>query len=496
MAATPSVRVRMYRQGLGDCFLITFDPGGQEKHLLIDCGTLGATTTKVNLSTVVQDIVQTTGNRVHLLIATHEHWDHVRGFHDQKAAFTSLHADNVWLAWTENPNDSLAKKIVKKKGDLGAALQRAALALERSPHEESQKEGLAVRDVVGFFGDEPLAAERFSETVNEAMNFVRTKNATCRFCKPGDGPFEESWLPGFRFYVLGPPCSEKALYDTGDKGSSELYGVAAGLHAAATFAINGRPWNSYVGADSERTRFLATLPFDERFRLETKSDEAHRFFDATYFDKQDDWRRVDEDWLHVASDLALQLDAATNNTSLALAIERIADGKVFLFPADAQEGNWLSWHDPKMKWSVTEGHTKREVRAADLLARTVFYKVGHHASHNGTAKGKGLDLMQSPELIACIPVDRDVALGRNPKDSWQMPAFTLYGKLLEKCSGRVVRSDLGWADDAANAANKTVEKEFKGLATKAEWTKWKQEQKQAETKKAVTINHDFVDFIL
>lgn len=494
MAAGPNVRVRMYRQGLGDCFLITFDPGGQEKHLLIDCGTLGATTTGVALSDVVKNIVQTTGNHVNLLIATHEHWDHVRGFHDQKPSFTALRADNVWLAWTENPNDSLAKKIAKKKGDLGVALQRAAAALALSPHQESRDEGLAVRDVIGFFGDEALGASaKFSETVNEAMNFVRTKNATCRFCKPGDGPFEEPWLPGFRFYVLGPPCDENALYDTGDKGSSELYGVAAGLEAAATFALNQRPLHKYDGADPDRTRFLAMLPFDERFRFESDGAKAHHLFRATYLAEADAWRRVDEEWLHVSSDLALQLDAATNNTSLALAIERISDGKVFLFPADAQEGNWLSWHGPQMKWSVTDGHVKRDVRVADLLARTVFYKVGHHASRNGTAKAKGLELMQSNELMACIPVDRAVALTRNPKNSWRMPAFALYRRLLEKCNGRVVRSDVGWADDAANAANKAVEKEFRQLATKAEWTKWKQSQAAA---KNVQINNDYVDFVL
>ena len=51
----------MYRQGLGDCFLITFDVGGDEKHMLIDCGTLGATTTGVKLEEVVADIRTTTG---------------------------------------------------------------------------------------------------------------------------------------------------------------------------------------------------------------------------------------------------------------------------------------------------------------------------------------------------------------------------------------------------------------------------------------------------
>src|SRR5262245_46716677 len=36
------VRVRMYRQGLGDCFLITFPREKREPvHILIDCGALG-----------------------------------------------------------------------------------------------------------------------------------------------------------------------------------------------------------------------------------------------------------------------------------------------------------------------------------------------------------------------------------------------------------------------------------------------------------------------
>ena len=51
-------------------------------------------------------------------------------------------------------------------------------------------------------------------------------------------------------------------------------------------------------------------------------------------------------------------------------------GKVLLFAADAQTGNWSSWAD--VKWDDPG------VSTDDLLARTVFYKVGHHASHNAT----------------------------------------------------------------------------------------------------------------
>ena len=70
------------------------------------------------------------------------------------------------------------------------------------------------------------------------------------------------------------------------------------------------------------------------------------------------------------------LDTFTNNSSLALAIELVDSGKVLLFAADAQTGNWSSWKD--VKWETPD------VKTDDLLARTVLYKVGHHASHNAT----------------------------------------------------------------------------------------------------------------
>lgn len=40
-----------------------------------------------------------------------------------------------------------------------------------------------------------------------------------------------------------------------------------------------------------------------------------------------------------------------------------------------------------------------------LLASTVLYKVGHHASHNATFK-PAFEKMRHPELVALIPVDK------------------------------------------------------------------------------------------
>ena len=355
----PAVRVRMYRQGLGDCFLLTFDVGGDEAHMLIDCGTLGALTTGVTMASVVADIRSTTGDHLDVLVATHEHKDHVSGFNSQQAAFAEMDVDQVWLAWTENPKDRLAKKIAKDKRDLAAALVQTTQALtEGTASAASKAVGLAVRDVLGFGGD-PSAGAGFAETINDAMAFVRTELAPLtRYFKPGDGPVTEEWLKGFRIYVLGPPLSESALNETGNQGSPDLYGLSGSLGAGAALRASGRSATDYLaGADpDDRAAFQNSQPFDPRFRLERDSSRARQTF-PDYFAGSASWRSVDDDWMHMASDLALQLDGSTNNTSLALAIERIGDGRVLVFPADAQQGNWLSWQG--MAWSVTDdGRTR------------------------------------------------------------------------------------------------------------------------------------------
>src|SRR5450755_584730 len=112
----PKLRVRMYRQGLGDCFLLTFNPGGDEKHILIDCGTLGSKSTEVKLPEVIADIDKTTGGHLHLVVATHQHQDHLSGFAKVADQFSSSKEqeqekdkkiDHVWMAWAENPVDPL-----------------------------------------------------------------------------------------------------------------------------------------------------------------------------------------------------------------------------------------------------------------------------------------------------------------------------------------------------------------------------------------------------
>jgi glyoxylase-like metal-dependent hydrolase (beta-lactamase superfamily II) len=168
--AVPAVRVRMFRQGLGDCFLVTFDVGGDERHMLIDCGTLGKKNTSVTFPDIAQHIEQTIGRngRLHVVVATHEHQDHLSGFRNDAIRKLAGRVDHVWLAWTENPQDEDAKKLAKYKKDLVTTLAAIAAAAPQSPV------GLHVHDLLGFAGDMAEGPLEFARTVNEAMEFVRT----------------------------------------------------------------------------------------------------------------------------------------------------------------------------------------------------------------------------------------------------------------------------------------------------------------------------------
>src|SRR4051812_16682867 len=76
------IRIRMYRLGLGDCFLITLRRRDAKAfHIMIDCGViLGTSNSTSRLATALDDIIAETKGSIDVLVVTHEHYDHVAGF--------------------------------------------------------------------------------------------------------------------------------------------------------------------------------------------------------------------------------------------------------------------------------------------------------------------------------------------------------------------------------------------------------------------------------
>jgi hypothetical protein len=286
------------------------------------------------------------------------------------------------------------------------------------------------------------------ERVRDARETLRGLSPTVRHFEPGTRTALPG-VPGVRVYVLGPPRDPKLLGI--ENIVSETYALGAGIAGIAPLANGLGIQDATLKVDDD-----PAAPFDGHQGLVLEpllagkwpadAASAHFFWDHylgpdTSIDDEPDqqWRRIDNDWLGSAVDLALQLDGRTNNTSLVLAFELIDSGKVLLFAADAQIGNWLSWD--KVGFAGTSNAPAMTADA--LLRRTVFYKVGHHGSGNATRK-VALERMDSTNLVAFSPTDESLA-GRI---GWkEFPAPNTNARIAELTSGRFIRSDASWIKD-------------------------------------------------
>jgi hypothetical protein len=449
------VTVRVYRQGLGDCILVRVKRSGHEDFkLMIDCGVVLGTPDAVKTMTrVMENLVSDTQDKVDVLAITHEHWDHLSGFTQAPDSFAKLAVGAVWVAWTEDPKDDLANQL---RAELGAAkdkLKACASAL-RAVDDGATAE--ALEDIALI----PLgAAASSSGSTRAAFDKVKARG-NVRLCRPTDAPFE---IPDAdaRIYVLGPPHDPTLIRKINPSTSNpETYGLAmnggGALPLGVVAALNKLQALDGQNEDPEDKAApfhpRVTIPLDARGRpaiVNKPADDGDdwraidRFFQDNYVAGAD-WRRIDGEWLGSATDLALALQSYTNNTSLVLALELGDPGKgdVLLFAADAQVGNWESWQ----AWTCDSGGVK--LTGPDLLKRTIFYKVGHHGSHNATLKQHGVDQMDGLKA-AIIPVDEVEA----KKKRWgSMPLPDLIAALEKKVPGMLFRTDQEPVDRPENVA--------------------------------------------
>jgi hypothetical protein len=486
-APKSGVRVRMYRPGHGDCFLLAFPRADADPaYVLIDCGFKpGSNGDDFGLKTIddiVDNIKAATGGRLDLVVVTHEHQDHVNGFwKEQDPYFEDFKIGAAWFAWTEDPEDDLANELRRRHGDQLLGLVSARHRLNASDPATAQRLDKLLSFELGVEEANLFAAEAakrkkdpFKSINKRGMKLIKDKagKKNTKFIRPHKKVLRVPGVEGVRVFALGPPYSAKLVADEDPQGSESFPGHAvrarASFFAAAELAAAQIP---AAGGSDEPANAQFVQPFARRFGIPLKQafDSSHfdGFFanqygtaqnavpasveDATPTSFEDEaladasWRRIDDDWLYSAEDLALVLNEGINNTSLVLAFELEKTGKVLLFVGDAQRGNWISW--TKGSWKVNG----QEITVRDLLSRTVLYKVGHHGSHNATLNGSAEDRYPNlawmahgeygSEFVAMIPAVPKWAYAVKPAP-WRHPLPSIEKALRAKCEGRVLQTDM------------------------------------------------------
>lgn len=503
MTAPPSgVKVRMYRQGHGDCFLLAFT--GREArrkravYVLIDCGLKpGSEVGGQKIETIIDDIHAATGGHVDIVIVTHEHEDHVNGFGRTRNGahlFDKISFGQCWLGWTEDGTDELANALRARFQDtlmtlaftqerLGAQATPGRLATrlsdligtETGETAPAGTEGAALiaafRDAKNrnpLMGAAELARTAIRESPNKrAMKYLRDRaRMPTTFLSPDRPPVSLPHVEGLRVYTLGPPRNVDLLLDLEPTGGEEF-----SLSLRRRIGLDGAAFSFAQAVAPDILTEGGSSPFSRRHRIaaadilsrapaaapgpdspdsplrDLQLDYLRRSYGGTDPEVTDPdiaWRRIDDDWLGSAESLALRLNSEVNNTSLVLAFELPRTGKVLLFTGDAQRGSWIGWSD--LSW--TDGKDKTTT-ARDLLARTVLYKVGHHGSHNATLNGSEADSYANlgwmargafaGDFAAMIPANTEWAL--NKAQPWAHPLPQIETALHAKARGRVFRSD-------------------------------------------------------
>jgi beta-lactamase superfamily II metal-dependent hydrolase len=387
------VLVRMYNVGFGDCFLLVFPADDRPRKVLLDCGTHRSGPGPVGIREVAARIVEDATEhdgvpRIDVVVGTHRHQDHVSGF--EARAWDKVQVSEVWLPWTEHPTDPKARKIRETQSRVA---QRLALALEAAGDETGALE-LARNALTNAAAMETLHEGFAGSPRRRFLPYVTRKRNS----------FSPGQLPGVLVHAMGPSRDPEVIRDM---DPPEGGGFLRLLEEESEDGQSPQPFE----------REWAIEPED--FRANDELEHLHLADDR--LEQIDGLSEVDH------FQLAVSLEKAVNGTSLMLMFEL---GRAFLlFPGDAQWGTWQAALGDQ-RWS-------------DLIERTVFYKVGHHGSHNATPRRFVEELLakRRPGPRAKLR-DFSAAVSTRHIERWQFIPKEELMKALESTTSSVARSDV------------------------------------------------------
>jgi hypothetical protein len=345
-----SLTLRAYQVGFGDCFLLTFHYHGFDRHILIDFGSTGQPETsgaKLMLR-VAEDIRSECGGKLHAVVATHRHRDHISGFAtaaNGKGSGDIIAAcapEIVIQPWTEDPkaapDTGAIGFIADDKKSFVAALSdmhtiSAAVLVEAERRKSTL--GKELHRELTFLGEDNLSNP---SAVENLMTMAR--NIYLRY---GSRSGLTKILPGVKVRVLGPPDlkQSQAVRKQRSKDEAEFWHFQAVAEQFATRV------NAKVFPHAKTYSALQTPPYTRWFIKRLRSLRGDQMLS-----------------------IVRTLDKVLNNTSLILLFE--AGGKKLLFPGDAQIENW--------SYALSKPSVRRVLKNVNL------YKVGHHGSLNATPK--------------------------------------------------------------------------------------------------------------
>jgi beta-lactamase superfamily II metal-dependent hydrolase len=333
----------MYDVGFGDCFLVRVPTREGVRKILFDCGSLkkGAVPIGEVVRQVIEDARDADGvSRLDVVVATHRHRDHISGFADP--AWADVRVQEVWMPWTEDPEDTDVKRIRDFHNRLASRLASTLEARATASLNAEEKERL---QLMHAFALNSLTNESAMRTLQSGFAGRPERRYLPRENTPL-ARLETPALPDVTVQIMGPSRSADDIEDLNPPAGEHYLRLAESLEGGGEKAPCpfGSDWQMEPGEYASDYGDLANA-------LTSRDRDAFR----------DAGSGFDEG-------VALALDKVLNGTSLMIVLQ--VGGATLLFPGDAQWGTW--------RRALENDECRR------ILTDTRFYKVGHHGSHNAT----------------------------------------------------------------------------------------------------------------